>query len=63
MLGSSALKQSCAGVLKRGGLGLGGGGGGRSANPPICKHSARMMGFKNTHMLGVICFETSLHGL
>ena len=28
--------------------------GGRSPPPPpICKHSARMMGFKKTHMLGM----------
>ena len=40
-----AVKQACR-RLKLGGRGLGGG-----SPPPICKHNARMVGFRNTHML------------
>ena len=38
--------------LKKGGVGA-------AQPPPICKHSARMMGFQE----GRICFESSLRGL
>ena len=47
---SYAVKQACT-IQKSEGL-RGGGGGGRWRSPPlICKHNARMMGFRKTHML------------
>ena len=44
---SQAVKQACTRLKTRGG----GGGLGAGASPPICKHNARMVGFKKTQML------------
>ena len=47
-----------AGKLKTGG----GWGQGKQPPPPIRKLNARMLGSKKTHV-GVICFQSSLHGV